>query len=108
MIPKEQIAHDLAMAYVHNRYGAEVKGELSVSGTDGDVDGSGTVETKRLPDVDKVRKVKVGTGEYMLRGLLEKKQWVEAGFEVDSVFEKMIDDYHLAYERFLSLLEARE
>ena len=28
MIGNEQITHDLAMAYVNNRHGAEVSGEL--------------------------------------------------------------------------------
>lgn len=31
MIEFEQIAHDLAMAYINNRYGAEVTGSFDVS-----------------------------------------------------------------------------
>lgn len=107
MKDKVQIAHDLAMAYINNRYGAEVKGEFSVDTWDDKVTGSGKVETERLPDVNKIRMVSVGTGERHLLGLLEKKQWVESGYEVDSVFNEMIYDYYRAYSKFLSLLERR-
>jgi hypothetical protein len=105
MISKEQIAHDLAMAYVNNRHGAEVSGEFSVDTWDDSVTGSGTVETARLPDVHKIRMVEVGTGEKYLFGLFERKESVEAGYEVNSVFEEMIEDYRNAYTRFLELLD---
>lgn len=106
-ISKEQIAHDLAMVYVNNRYGAEVTGDFSVGTSGGDVTGSGSVETRRLPDTGKVRKIKVPTGEKTFMGLLEKKESVDAGYAVDVVFDEMINDYFDAYLRFLELLDRR-
>lgn len=106
-IEKEQVAHDLAIAYVNNRFGAEVSGDFSVSTSDGDVTGWGSVETRRLPSTDKVRRVKVPTGEKYLMGLLEKKESVDDGYAVDEVFDRMIGDYLNAYERFLELLAKR-
>ena len=107
MISKEQIAHDLAMAYVNNRYGAEVTGQFTVDTWDDKVSGSGTVGTTRLPDVDEIRTVKVGTGEKYFFGLRERTESVEAGYAVNGVFEEMIRDYYTAYSRFLELLEQR-
>lgn len=107
MIDRDQIAHDLAMAYINNRHGAEVTGEFSVYTSDNDVTGSGTVETERLPDVNKIHMVKVGTGERYLFGLFEKSESVESGYEVDPAFENMIGDYYDAYSRFLVLLQHR-
>jgi hypothetical protein len=108
MISNEQVAHDLALAYVINRYGAEVTGEFNVSTYDGDVSGSGNVKTERLPDVDEVRMVRVNTGEKRLFGLAEKKELVDSGeYAADAVFNKMVDDYFSAYARFLELVESR-
>jgi hypothetical protein len=105
-ISQEQLAHDLAIAYVNNRYGAEVKGELSVDTSDGDVTGWGTVETKRLPDTAEIRRIRVPTGEKHFFGLLGKTESIESGYEVDEVFKQMIEDYRKAYSRFLELLRA--
>jgi hypothetical protein len=105
MLNKEQIAHDLAIAYVNNRHGAEVSGEFSVDTWDEKVSGSGRVETSRLPDVGAIRMVKVGTGEKYFFGLREKTELAEAGYAVNSEFEEMIEDYRAAYSRFLELLE---
>lgn len=103
MIKKEQIAHDLAMAYINNRYGAEVSGEFDTSeGSDG-----GSVYTERLPHVDKIRKRSVGTGEKYFFGLLERSTLVDDGYEVDPVFELMIDDYFAAFRRFMELLSKK-
>jgi hypothetical protein len=108
MISIEQIAHDLALAYVINRHGAEVTGEFDVSTYERDVSGSGKVETERLPDVDQPRMVRVETGEKRLLGLVEKTKMVDSGeYAVDAVFNKMIDDYRRAHTRFLGLLESR-
>lgn len=107
MTTKDQIAHDLAIAYINNRYGAEVSGEFSVSTWERDVTGSGQVETERLPDVNEIRRVRVGTGERHFFGLRERKTWAESGYEVDPVFANMIDDYYDAHARFLALLEHR-
>jgi len=102
MIPKEQIAHDLALAYINNRYGVDVSGDFFLS----DGDGSGSVSTTHLPSVDSPKTVKVGTGQKGFLGI-EKKQRVQAGYLVDDVFAKMINDYHVAYSRFLELLNGR-
>jgi hypothetical protein len=108
MISSEQIAHDLALAYVINRHGAEVTGEFDVSTYERDVSGSEKVETERLPDVDQPRMVRVGTGERRLFGLVDKTKIVDSGeYAVDAVFNRMIDDYRRAYARFLELLESR-
>jgi hypothetical protein len=107
MIGKEQIAHDLAMAYVNNRYGAEVSGEFSVNTWGDEVSGSGEVETSRLPGVGEILMTKVGTGEKYFFGLIEKTESVEAGYVVDGIFERMIEDYYAAYSRFLELLARR-
>lgn len=107
MIDRHQIAHDLALAYVHNRHGADVTGAFEVSTVNDEVSGRGEVSTERLDDVDEIRVKKVGTGETHLWGLREKKQWVEDGFKVDRTFELMLDDYFAAYERFTILLDRR-
>jgi len=103
VITTEQIAHDLAIVYLVNRYGPEVDGSFDV--TDGD--GSGSVDTERLPKVDAHTTRRVGTGEH--RHLLflswEKKADVETDeFQVDPIFRRMITEYRSAYARFLELL----
>lgn len=111
----DQIAHDLAIAYINNRCGVDVTGEFSVTSTThmddnaiDDVSGSGSVETLRLPDVDAPVMVKVGTGEKYFRIGPEKKRWEVTGeFQVDSTFRSMINDYRAAYDRFMQLLEER-
>lgn len=87
MISMDQIAHDLAMAYVNNRYGVEVSGQFSVETWNDEVSGSGAVGTERLPDVNKVHMVRVGNGEKYFFGLRERTELVESGkgYEVDSV-----------------------
>ena len=109
MIDKEQVAHDPAMTYLNNRYGAEVSGAFSVETWNDEVSGSGSVTTERLPDVDQVHKVKRETGETYFFGLRKKTEWVESGqgYEVDRAFASMIDDYYEAFARFLALLERR-
>lgn len=103
MLSKEQIAHDLSIAYINNRYGVDVTGQFNVSGSDGDISGSGDVNTEHLPDVDEIKRIKIGTGEKGLFGF-EKKKWAESGFLIDDIFVNMINDYQKAYSRFLELL----
>jgi hypothetical protein len=105
MIPKEQIAHDLAIAYINNKYGVEVSGDFDVSTYGDDVIGSGSVSTEYLPDIVSSNMIKVGTGEKGLLGK-EKKKWVQDGvtYPADKVFRDMNKDYHAAYERFITLL----
>lgn len=107
MIDAHQLAHDLALAYVSNRHGAEVVGVFKVSTINDEVSGEGDVRTVRLADVDEIDVKKVGTGETHLWGLRERKQWVEDGFRVDRTFDLMLDDYFAAYERFTLLLDRR-
>ena len=109
MIGIEQVAHDLAMVYINNRYGAQVTGEFQVGSTfDGDISGSGEVHTERLPDVDSERMVSIGTGEKYFFGRFEKTRSVSSGeYLVDGVFREMINDYYDAYARLLELIENR-
>jgi hypothetical protein len=100
MIPKEQIAHDLTIAYITNKYGVDVTGNFFIS----DGDGSGSVTTKHFPDANVPNVIKVGTGEKGFFGI-EKKQKVQSGYLVDDIFRNMINDYHNAISRFLSLLD---
>lgn len=108
MLSSDQIAHDLAMVYLVNRYGAEVSGDFDVEtsyGDDREVSGSGSVETERLPNVGATRTTRVGTGERYFFKLFEKTKEVDTGeFLVDSVFVQMINDYREAHARFLELL----
>ena len=105
MISSEQIAHDLAMVYVHNRYGAEVTGSLEVHDYGDGVSGSGEVKTERLPRVDSTYKRSVPTGERRFFGLMNKKELVDTGeYRVDEVFLEMIADYRAAYSRILALI----
>lgn len=60
---KQQVAHDMAMAYINNRYAAEVTGDFEVSTLDDDTTGSGSVWTTNLPHVNKRREISVGTGQ---------------------------------------------
>lgn len=107
MVTREQLAHDLAIVYLNNRFGADVAGELSVNTFDDEVTGSGSVETSRLPGVNKVLVEHIPTGEKRFFGLIDKTRPVEAGYEIDSTFLEIIDEYLLARDRFHSLLETR-
>ena len=99
MISKEQLAHDLTMVYLNNRYGINVDGDIHVS----DGDGSGSIQTERFPSVFEIRYKKVGTGE---RGFLgfEKKVMVEDGYASNDIIDALIEEYHQTYNRILSRL----
>ena len=99
MIPKEQIAHDLTMVYMKNRYGIDVSGSIYIN----DNNGTGTIETEHFPMVSDPQYVKVGTGEKGLFGL-ERKQKVQSGNKVDPLFLEMVQNYYSAYSHFYSLL----
>ena len=100
MISRKQVAHDLSIAYINNRYGVNVTGGLYVS----DGSGSGDVTTEHLPDVCEPAKHKIETGEKNILGF-KKKVWIESGYVVDKIFINMICDYKKAYLRFLELLD---
>lgn len=112
----DQIAHALAIAYINNRYGAEVTGSFSVDSTKNydndtvsDVSGKGDVTTERLPGIFDPHMVSVGTGKRHFFGVGPEKMRMEATaeFAVDSIFRSMIADYRHAYERFLQLLQSQ-
>ena len=95
MISKEQIAHNLTIIYLTNRYGIDVDGSIS--------DGRGRVDTSRFPDVSKINYKKVGTGEKGFLGI-EKKVKVEDGYKSDRIIDEMIKEYYQLYDRILSRL----
>ena len=100
MISKEQIAHDLTIVYLNNRYGINVEGYISVN----DGDGHGDITTKTFPDISEVNYIKVGTGEKGFLGL-EKKVKVEDGYKADSIIDDMIKEYYQVFSRILSRLD---
>lgn len=106
MISKEQIAHDLAIVYLINRYGAEVVGRFDVSGDRESVSGYGNVGTLRMPDVDEERIIKVKTGNKKGFGpfMYNEKVKVADGYKVDRIFTEMIQDYKDAYTKIIELL----
>ena len=99
MISKEQIAHDLTIVYLNNRYGIDVGGYISVS----DGDGRGDVSTEKFPDISEINYKKVGTGERGFLGI-EKKVKVEDGYKADSIIDDMIEEYYQVFSRILSRL----
>ena len=99
MISKEQIAHDLTIVYLNNRYGIDVGGYISVS----DGDGCGDVSTEKFPDIFEINYKKVGTGERGFLGI-EKKVEVEDGYKADSIIDDMIEEYYQVFSRILSRL----
>lgn len=116
-MPLDQVAHDLAIAYINNRYGVTVTGTFSVdsttnydTGTVSNVTGQGGVETQRMPGPFEPQLVKVGTGERHLFGLgPEKTRLQETGaYQVDETFRRMIRDYQAAYDRFVHLLATEQ
>lgn len=102
MISKEQIAHDLTMVYMNNKYGINVSGLFSINGGDG----NGGVETEHFPDVSEISYSKVGTGEKGILGI-EKKKIIPSGHKVDSLFSEMVENYFGAYNIFLELLSSK-
>lgn len=99
MISKEQIAHDLTMVYMKNLYGIDVNGSINIS----DNSGTGWIETEHFPMTSEPHYVKEGTGKKGLFGL-ERKQKVQSGKKVDSLFSEMVQNYYDAYSHFYRLL----
>ncbi len=102
MISKEQIAHELAMVYINNKYGINVRGEFYLN----DGNGTGTVETDHFPDMSKMSYSKVKTGEKGFLGT-EKKKKIPSGHQVDPLFSEMVENYYGAYNKFLDLLSSK-
>lgn len=99
MINKEQIAHDLTMVYLNNRYGIDVEGNFYIS----DGDGSGNINTEKFPHISELKYKKVGTGEKGFLGL-EKKVKVEDGYQADDIIDELIHEYYQIYNRILNRL----
>ena len=100
MITKEQLAHELTIVYLNNRYGINVFGDCSVS----DGDGSGDVYTERFPCVSEIKYRKVGTGQKGFLGF-EKKIKIEDGYAADDIIDSLINEYYQTYERILSRIK---
>lgn len=100
MISREQIAHDLTIVYLNNRYGISVEGDISVR----DGDGRGNITTQKFPDVAQIKYIKVGTGEKGFLGI-EKKVEVEDGYIADGIIDEMIKEYYQVYSRILNRLD---
>ncbi|MFR3729216.1 hypothetical protein [Lacrimispora sp.] len=111
MISREQIAHDLTMVYLNNKYGIDVTGDFNMYSNSSDdtvnsSSGYGSVITNHFPNVKQPKYKKIGTGEKGFLGI-EKKKKVPSGYLVDDIFNSMIDDYGLAYTHFLELLKSK-
>lgn len=102
MIFKEQIAHDLTIIYMKNRYGIDISDDLSI--TDGT--GAGTIGTEHFPSTSEPKYIKVGTGEKGFFGM-ERKKKIESGLKVDDLFDEMVDNYFKAYSHFINLLSKK-
>jgi len=105
MINKEQIAHDLALVYLNNRFGPEITSDFEVYSFEADdVRSRGSVDTERLPELMTVATKQVPTGEKTrwLKNPVTKT--VEDGYEIDPIFLNMIQVYQQAYNRILLLL----
>lgn len=95
MMTKEQIAHDLAMVYMYNRYGITVKGDVAR--------GWGEIETKHFPSSTKFQYEEVELESRDIWGF-NKTEKVEKGRKVDAIFQKMAADYQYAYQYFYDLI----
>lgn len=106
MISKEQIAHDLALVYLNNRYGVEVTGDVDVSSDNGNVSGYGSVTTENLPNLYEKKMKIIKTDEKGLFGIKKRERQFD-GYLINNTFKNMIDDYYIAYDRILDLLNDR-
>lgn len=107
MISKDQIAHDLTIVYLNNRYGIDVSGSFDVSSNSQDdsvssVYGSGNVTTDRFPDINGT--VTIGTGEKKWLIFEKTKQISAKDYLVDGTFRQMIQDYYTVFSQFRELL----
>lgn len=100
MINKEQIAHDLTMVYLNNRYGINVSG--TISGISGNV--YGDVGTNKLPHVleNKYSKSKSG-----IKNIFSPKEKIpiEGEYISDDIIPKLINEYFDTYKRILETLD---
>lgn len=104
MISKEQIAHDLTLIYLKNRYGLDINGTID-SNVNKEI--HGTLQTEHFPAVSEPRYVKVKTGEKNFWGI-ERKETIQSGNKVDPLFADIVENYDNAYSLFYTLLCERE
>lgn len=108
MISKEQIAHDLTMVFLNNRYGVEVEGDFNVFSDSSDqvvtgITGIGSVSTKHFPNDNEPNFTKIKTGEKGLFGF-EKTKMVQSGYLSDDIMKSMIVEYYQVYTHFFNLI----
>lgn len=103
MISKEQIAHELTIIYLTNKYGIDVRGDINIMTIDRDVTGGGIIETVKMPDLDEIKIRKVKTSEKNIFGFAKSTN-INDGYEVDTIFKNMVSDYTQAYQRVLIIL----
>lgn len=97
MVSKEQLAHELTMLYLYNRYGNLLGGSFS--------NGHGSINTFRFPDASSSdhiaveKKVKIGFLGLRTPGMMPSD--VVAG----EYFKEVVEEYRCAYKQILELLE---
>lgn len=101
---KEQIAHDLTMIYMKNRYGINVYGSFYI---DSDNGGSGEIKTEHYPCVNDPKYSLARTGERGFLGI-EKRKKVQSGNKTDVLFAEMVENYYAAYTNIFQLLCEKE
>lgn len=99
MTLKEQIAHELTMIYMNNRYGIDVTGAFSLY----DGRGDGDIKTVHLPHTSEGVYGKVEIGETSLFGKAKTEKG-RVGDKVDELFSEMVTTYYTVYAKFLKLL----
>lgn len=99
MISNEQIAHDLTIIYMRNLYAVDISGDISTY----DRDVSGSISTSHFPSPDKPSYKCIKTGEKGWFGL-DKTITIQDGYEVDDLFDDMIQTYFNAYSKFYQLV----
>lgn len=99
MIDKEQIAHDLTMVYMRNRYGIDVAGSFSFS----ENENHGQVSTEHLPSPEEADLVPVITKEkkFFKRKTIET---IQKDYKIDSVIADMTKTYLDVYKKFYDRL----
>lgn len=99
MVSKEQIAHDLTMLYLYNRYGTIIHGSSTLNG--------GSVNTVHFPKVTdpKFTWVRKRAKGFLGNIGLENEVKVQSGFAADENFEELVEEYRCTYERFLEALD---
>ena len=96
MVSNEQIAHELTMLYLYNRYGAWVTGDFSR--------GYGSINNVRFPSVIDPNNVSIRRGKKGFLGTVSKEEMSSDEVAREN-FEEIVAEYRQAYNIFLELLE---